>query len=1172
VTGYLSKGLNARGAGTIIIGGNAEILLTSMSPYSTVGGAVTSGMSGVGDAIQDYSLVHIKGDLKVEAARGAGLYAQGNLNNSIIVNGKLNVKSPGNGIQALNGGKIFIDPSADATSGSADNDTKIVMRHGAVNVSGSGSAGLRAEITNTASAGNVDVEMTGGTINASGYGIYAENRGAGSTTVSASGDIASDGYGVLAANGPVTTDASGNLVSVQYGGGLSVGNGADLTVETSGAIRSVKTGVVAVNSGVGATLVTTNGPVTSTAGNGILAHNGGVSVDGNDRPGGGSIAYTTGLTVNAIGDVSGANSGITAINYGFGPLSVTASGTVTGTDREGIFVRNVNGNDMTVETAQTVTGNTLGMYINNRGVDGGIADGDLVTSGMGSTRVTAQGDVIATGDNGAGMLVLHGEAGLGTDLTVEVVNVTGGSISGTGIAASNNGSGSTSLISTGTVTGGFLGIQVENGAAATDLAVDVNNVFGGNFGLFAASQGTGTISAIARGAVTATGDSNLFVTSGIVVAMSGEVSSAKVTTLGMVSGTDAGILIQNRENRAAGETNVNIMSDSVVQGGQAGVLSYSDVAQDVTINNAGRIQNQSGSSSSVAIGSFDLPAVLPDAPASQASTTVNNTGLVLGTMVVSGKANVFNNEAGGVWNTAGGTNDFGADVANNRIVNESGATILAALDGAASTTTFNNIASLSNAGTLMMGNGLAGDRTIVNGDYIGAGGTVVLNTVLGNDSSATDQLVINGDTSGSSLVRVLNAGGLGAQTVEGIKIIDVAGASNGTFALDGDFEFLGEQAVVAGAYAYRLQQGGTSTPNDGDWYLRSKLKNSDPQYNPGAPIYETYPQHLLGLNGLPTLQQRVGNRYWSGEGAKVVAEGADAIVAENPATDGVRPTYTESNAFWARLEGTYASVDPAVSTSNASYDQNVFRLQSGLDFQLMENEAGKLIGGITLHYVHGKSDIASPSGNGDISTDGYGVGGTLTWYGNNGFYVDGQGQATWYGSNLSSATAGRSLVDGNDAFGYALSLETGKRIDLNNGLTLTPQAQLVYSNVDFDSFVDPWGVGVSLGNGDSLRGRLGVSLDKETSWTAANGTLSRNHLYGVANLHYEFLQGTEVDVAGVSFENRPERLWGEIGAGVSYNWNDDKFSLYGEGSVSTSLSSFGDSYALKGTAGFRVKW
>ncbi|WP_368736152.1 autotransporter outer membrane beta-barrel domain-containing protein, partial [Bacillus safensis] len=50
-----------------------------------------------------------------------------------------------------------------------------------------------------------------------------------------------------------------------------------------------------------------------------------------------------------------------------------------------------------------------------------------------------------------------------------------------------------------------------------------------------------------------------------------------------------------------------------------------------------------------------------------------------------------------------------------------------------------------------------------------------------------------------------------------------------------------------------------------------------PLYQAGVPTYEAYPNFLLGLNGLPTLRQRVGNRYWSNAGNVMLSEGADAI-------------------------------------------------------------------------------------------------------------------------------------------------------------------------------------------------------------------------------------------------------------------------------------------------------
>src|SRR5690606_2789327 len=172
-----------------------------------------------------------------------------------------------------------------------------------------------------------------------------------------------------------------------------------------------------------------------------------------------------------------------------------------------------------------------------------------------------------------------------------------------------------------------------------------------------------------------------------------------------------------------------------------------------------------------------------------------------------------------------------------------------------------------NTGTIAPGRDGFGALTV--GAYAGNGGVLDIETALGGDASETDRLVVTGGTSGSTAIAVTNRGGLGAQTVEGIKLVDVTGGvSDGIFTLRGDYLFEGDQAVVAGAYGYRLYQGGASTPDDGDWYLRSALLDgpNEPQgplYQPGVPIYENYTQTLQTLNGLPTLQERVGNRRWA---------------------------------------------------------------------------------------------------------------------------------------------------------------------------------------------------------------------------------------------------------------------------------------------------------------------
>lgn len=365
---------------------------------------------------------------------------------------------------------------------------------------------------------------------------------------------------------------------------------------------------------------------------------------------------------------------------------------------------------------------------------------------------------------------------------------------------------------------------------------------------------------------------------------------------------------------------------------------------------------------------------------------------------------------------------------------------------------------LENAGAIKFaadaGQGLT---SLTVGNYKGVDGALVLRTTLGNDSSDTDMLFVKHHTSGSTNIKIINPNGTGALTNDGIKIIDVSGMSLGKFSLLRDYVFEGDQAVVGGAYAYRLYQNSISDPNDGHWYLRSSITPNAPEvtdrpkeqtvpqkplYQPGVPAYESYPQALLGLNGLNTLQQRVGNRFWSGAGNRGVSQGADTIQYYAPAKEA--GVHNDDNGIWGRIEDAHNKLDPKFSSSGTDYSQNVFRMQAGADMVLTEEAGGKLIGGVFAHYVHGKTKVSSIYDNSMISSDGYGFGGTLTWYGNEGFYVDGQAQTTWYNSDLSSTPTHKSLV-------------SGKRFAITSQWSVTPQAQLVYSNVSFDSFNDVWG-------------------------------------------------------------------------------------------------------------------
>lgn len=473
------------------------------------------------------------------------------------------------------------------------------------------------------------------------------------------------------------------------------------------------------------------------------------------------------------------------------------------------------------------------------------------------------------------------------------------------------------------------------------------------------------------------------------------------------------------------------------------------------------------------------------------------------------------------------------------------------------------IASLTNTGTVKLG-GAPGTTLTVTGDYVGNGGQLAFNTALGNDASVTDRLVVNGSTSGTGSVKVTNVGGLGAPTTEGIKIIDVAGASNGAFSLLGDYVIQGQQAVVGGAYAYTLQKNASN----GDWYLKSSLPTvvppppPGPLYQPGVPLYESYAQVLLGLNELPTLQQRVGNRYWGGSASEAMAR-----MGVTPAAE-ADPSWTQS-AFWGRIEGGQANLQPS-NTTGSTYNADQMKAQAGLDGLALENAYGRLIVGLTAQYGLTTAYVNSFFGNGTIRASGSGVGATATWYGDNGFYVDGQAQTMFYRADLASALTG-SMTHGNEGFGYAFSVEGGKRIGVGNGFWLTPQAQLAYSKLDFDAFTDRFGALVSLGNADSLRGRLGLGLNHQRTWNDGSG-IARSDVYAIGNLHYEFLNGTRVDVAGTSFASANDRLWGSIGGGGTYSWANGRYAVYGEVTYRASLDNPTENHSYKGTGGFRVTW
>ena len=107
--------------------------------------------------------------------------------------------------------------------------------------------------------------------------------------------------------------------------------------------------------------------------------------------------------------------------------------------------------------------------------------------------------------------------------------------------------------------------------------------------------------------------------------------------------------------------------------------------------------------------------------------------------------------------------------------------------------------------------GTTGQVFTVSGDYSG-GGTMRIDTQLGDDGSPTDALTVTGAVSGVTTLQVTNVAGLGAETVgNGIPVVRVGGASPA-----GAFVLAGPGYVQAGTWRYTLVQVGR------DWFLQSQ--------------------------------------------------------------------------------------------------------------------------------------------------------------------------------------------------------------------------------------------------------------------------------------------------------------------------------------------------------------
>ena len=1139
--GVLTPGDN--GAGTLHIGGNLTLAAASQLN-------VQFGQAGVaGGALND--LVDVAGNLTLDGtinvaitpagSFGAGLYRIANYGGTLTDNG-LSVGALPSGFDAAvqtsvvhqvnliasaitppgggggSGGLSFWDGAAGPKANNVINGGDGVWQNGTGNDNWTSSTGaVNARYADgtlaifAAAAGTVTVDDSLGAVTAGGM------------------QFASDGYRIT---GNALT-LTGAQAAIRVGDGTAAGAGYTATVSAalSGSAQLAKTDL--------GTLILTGA---NTYTGGTQVQSGTLLINGDSSAATGATNVVSGATLGGTGTIGG---NVSFANGAILTPGSKAPGTLTIKGDLALAA----GTQLAYELGQAnIIGGALNDLVN--------VGGNLVLDGTLNVSVPAGGAF----DVGVYRLFNYGGALTDNGLTLGTLPTTGATVqtsvagqvnlvNGAGLAL-NFWDGAAAPRGDGVVSGGSGTWQNHSGNDNwTNANGSINGAYAdGAFAIFGGTGGTVTVDT-SLGAVNSAGmqfAANGYTIDGGTLTLSGPQSIIRVgdgtaagaqfsATIGATLGgtaqlvkTDLGTLILGGTNSYTGGTLINagtlqISGDANLGAAAGGVtLDGGTLATSADLTSARNVALTSGSVISTASGTtFTFSGGL------SGSGTLTKAGA--GTLRLTGDDSAY----AGATIVSGGTLDVRGTIGGTMAIATG-----ARLEGTG------RVGSVTNAGTIAPGGADLGTLTVA-GYYAGNGGTLEITTQLGGDASPTDRLVVTGGTSGTTQVTVANRGGLGAQTAEGIKIVDVAGASDGVFALHGDYVFQGDQAVIAGAYGYRLYKGGVSTPADGDWYLRSTLLNpvSPPQtpdtplYQPGVPIYEVYPSTLLLLNNVGTMQQRTGDRGYS-------------------AADDGRP-----NGIWGRMEGQRFRPNAASSTSQADADYNSWSAEIGADHVLAQTARGAtLTGSISARYGKASAQVHSLFGNGDIKTHGYGARATLTWQDEAGFYADAQAQFSWYDSDLNSSVLGK-LAHGNDGTGQTYSLELGKRVALG-GIAITPQLQTVYSKVRFDAFTDPAGADVSLGKADSLKSRWGIAIEHR-------GGAAR--LYAVGNLTYDWLGDTVTDVSGTPIARSDYRLWSEVSVGGSVGVND-RLTLYGEATGNSAIRDFGKSYGLKGVVGVRMRF
>ncbi|EOO9976490.1 autotransporter outer membrane beta-barrel domain-containing protein [Escherichia coli] len=467
-----------------------------------------------------------------------------------------------------------------------------------------------------------------------------------------------------------------------------------------------------------------------------------------------------------------------------------------------------------------------------------------------------------------------------------------------------------------------------------------------------------------------------------------------------------------------------------------------------------------------------------------------------------------------------------------------------------------DVAHLNNNGSIYLGSDAKNTLTI-NGDYTGENGYIYFSGVLGDDTSPIDKLVVKGNTEGKTFVSVNNVGGIGAQTLNGINIIQVDGQSNGDFVQVG--------RIAAGAYDYTLGRG--QGDKNGNWYLTSGKQPEDPTPNPDP---EPNPTPTPGDNDL---------RPEAGSYTANIAAANTMFVTRLHERQG-QMQYTDvitgelkTTSMWMRHEGGHNRWRDG--SNQLKTQSNRYVMQLGGDIaQWGWNKTDRWHLGLMAGYGndHNNTESVRTGYRSKGSVNGYSTGLYATWYANdethNGAYLDSWAQYSWFdnyvkGDGLQSESWKSKGLTASLETGYTWKAGefTGSQGGLNEWY-VQPQAQVIWMGVKADEHRESNGTRVESTGDGNVRTRLGVKTWIKSHSRIDEGKSREFSPFVEVNwLHNTRDFGTRMN--GVTVHQDGARNIGEIKTGVEGQINS-RLNLWGNVGVQVGDKGYNDTSAMLG--------